>query len=84
VLLAPTDLAVSRTAPGRFELSWSAPQPDVGYQVSLVAGDEVRSTDETTYVWEFDGEPGGACFEVRTVSADRTRVSQSTAGPACA
>lgn len=84
VLVAPTELAVTRTAPGRYELTWTEPQPDVDYQVSLVGQDEVRFADEPEFVWELDDDAGGACFEVRTVAADRTRVSQSTAGPACA
>ena len=84
VLLPPDDLAVVRGAAGAYEISWSSDQDDVSFQIQLVGGSESRFSDELTYTWNFSDDPGTACFEVRTVNEERTRVSQSSAGPTCA
>ncbi len=83
VLTPPEDLLVERSAEGTYVISWSESQANVQYQVLLVNSAENRFTDQTKFEWIVDGDTGSACFEVRTVNSDRTRVSQSAAGPAC-
>lgn len=84
VLRPPDDLTVVRSSDATYDLTWTAAQPNVEYQVVLVGADETRFSETTTYTWRFDDDPGTACFEVRTVNAERTRVSQSADGPECA
>jgi serine/threonine protein kinase len=84
VLSPPTDLTVGRSEDGSYELTWSSPQEDVGFQVHLVGSSENRFTSESSYSWGSDDITGSGCFEVRTVNAERTRISQSAAGPVCA
>lgn len=84
VLDPPDDLTVERPSEGVYQLSWTAEEGDVDYQILLVGGSETRFSDEDEYSWQVADDSGSACFEVRTVNSERTRVSQSAAGPVCA
>lgn len=85
VLAAPLDLEVERLGDSAaYEIRWSEPQDGVAFQIHLLGTTENRFTDEVSYTWTFDEMVDTPCFEVRTVNAGRTRISQAAAGPVCA
>lgn len=87
VLVPPDGLTVGAAGDRTFELAWSSSQDGVKFQVLLVGTGENRIADGSPYVWTFDADttvPDAVCFEVRTVSADETRMSQAKSAPACA
>ncbi|MEM9514609.1 MAG: protein kinase [Actinomycetota bacterium] len=83
VLQPPANLVVEQEQSGAYRISWDSAGDDLKYQVHLVGSNENRFTDDTSYSWTQAGE-SSSCFEVRTVNAEETRVSQGAAGPECA
>ena len=84
VLAPPDDLRVDRTGEATYVLSWTDDQSDVTYQVHLVGTTESRIADAAPFEWVVDDADASACFEVRSVGAGGTRVSQAAVGPVCA
>jgi hypothetical protein len=83
VLSPPERFEVARTATG-FRFDWAVANPGGRIQIHRVGTDDNVIADESPFEWTLPDGSGDACFEARSVDADRTRLSQSASGPVCA
>ena len=83
IVAPPSDLTVGVATDG-FEVTWTEDDPALSYQVHVVGRDESKPVDAPPFRWPLSDGASTACFEVRTISADGKRLSQTAAGPVCA